>query len=379
MPAQVKLKAGFSVLALQLDVLRMFVGTLLSTKVTEILLIWGPGPLSSEAAADSPGIPSFAHQKTWVASDEMKFYLRQLSLRTGATWTSPCIVGQDLGAADQARLLDQWLNKLTQQPDYIDVVITAVLVECHWVPIVFCPRTRHLLTIPAGLKVLKSPSQNQGCSVGLLQESPSQMPDMCGFETIHTIFRRLNAHAQPEDHASLLEFADRMRRQFRSHLIRTGTHQRQSAPCHLAVGGAGTSDLHSEIVAILITKGVPNEVVEERAKVVLAKLGRQPLPWVSKTSKFTNLVNLLKGKNLRKFLATFLDISKFCEKWKAHQKRIKSASKVHEKCIKSASKVHQKRIKTAKVHQKCIKSASKVHQKCIKSASKVHQKCIYLH
>ena len=49
------------------------------------------------------------------------------------------------------------------------------------------------------------------------------------------------------------------------------------------------------------------------------------LPWVSKTSKFTNLVNLLMGKSLRNFFSIFLDMSKFCEKRKVHQKCIDRA------------------------------------------------------
>ena len=57
-------------------------------------------------------------------------------------------------------------------------------------------------------------------------------------------------------------------------------------------------------------------------------------PWVSKTSKFTNLVNLLKKKNLRKFFSCFLDISKFYENQKVHQKCIKSASQVHQECMR---------------------------------------------
>ena len=52
----------------------------------------------------------------------------------------------------------------------------------------------------------------------------------------------------------------------------------------------------------------------------------QPAPWGSKSSKFTNLVNLLKVKNLLLFFANFLEISKFCEKSKLHQNCIKTAS-----------------------------------------------------
>ena len=57
------------------------------------------------------------------------------------------------------------------------------------------------------------------------------------------------------------------------------------------------------------------------------------LPWGSKSSKFTNLVNLLKVKNLLYFFTNFLEISKFCEKSKPHQNRIKTASKLRQNCV----------------------------------------------
>ena len=66
-------------------------------------------------------------------------------------------------------------------------------------------------------------------------------------------------------------------------------------------------------------------------------------PWVSKTSKLTNLEYLLKVKNLRIFVANFIDVSKFCEEWKVHQECIKSACFLRA-FVKSASKVYLLRL-----------------------------------
>ena len=219
-----------------------------------------------------------ASQRTWVATDEMKFYLRQCSLRHGVAWTAPCIVDPTFPPVEQAVAVDQWSDRLARHHANHAAVISAILIENHWIPIIYCPDTQCVLTVPAGSRILRSAARVHDWSFVPLPATPCQAPDMCGFEAVYNIAQQLTeATAQATDFSKFLEAANKMRRQFRSHLTRTGTYQRRFAPCHMEFGGAGTGDLHAEVVTILSSKGVPADAVEERAKIVLSKLGRQPL------------------------------------------------------------------------------------------------------
>ena len=235
-------------------------------------------PAALLSAQVLPRISILEKQTSWVAVDEFRFYLRQLCLKFGATWIHPCIIEPGLSVPDQARVLHRWFNRVCLTPGSDAVTVTAVLSNHHWVPVLVVHAEKIVYTFATGHRALRKTICARGYLAKVLDDPCSNMDDMCGFKSIFVMYTHLSDQSSGTSTTDrLLQFADHWRRRFTAHLLRTGAHRRRLAPKHLPVGGAGTSDLHTEIATLLANKGVPPTVVEERASVVISKLGRQPI------------------------------------------------------------------------------------------------------
>ena len=91
------------------------------------------------------------------------------------------------------------------------------------------------------------------------------------------LFAYLAGETEPLPITTICSLVSQWRSWFNHHIRSTSGERSKCAPFHLAFGGAGSSDLVSEIVSLLESKGVPGSEAAERANAVLTKLGRQPI------------------------------------------------------------------------------------------------------
>ena len=246
---------------------------------------------SAFATLDDPQLPEVLRSKSrvtrasllhsqefWVALDEIKFYLKQLGLKCGISWENPCVAHPDCSDTERFRNVASWYRKVCARHSGHQWVASALLLNNHWIPILICMENSTIYTTPAGRRCLV-----KEVDVGDFHLSDLPVPvneedeDMCGFRAIFAMQMHLGSFPRSCTGQQLRRISLKWRQWFGCHLLRTGSAQRKITPECIPFGGAGSGDVHAEIVELLQTKGVPATEAEDRAKSVLLKLGRQPL------------------------------------------------------------------------------------------------------
>ena len=215
-------------------------------------------------------------QGGWVAQDEIKFYLKQLGLKLGIRCETPCLPSIDSPASEQVQQIAQWYRRMIAHHAEHRWVATAVLLQHHWIPVLLCLESSTIYTSPAGRRFL-----SQAVEMGGLQFADLPMPvheeeDMCGFSAIFAMQMHFGLSPQLCSQ-QFRQTSGQWRQWFEHHLQRSGGAHRKVMPTSIHFGGAGSGDVHAEVVELLQTKGVPAAEADDRAKSVLLKLGRQPL------------------------------------------------------------------------------------------------------
>ena len=251
-----------------------------------------PPALQSEMCSER--IRILLHQEAWVAVDEMTHYLTMLAGSNQAAHAAPGIA--PLVAMDEEiqTSLHEWATRCCSLLLSNTRVISAVLVEDHWLPAYF-------QSTPFGIAVATNPEGYDWLNVALasipnvMKVSQVRMlrffPNDCGFQTVawlsHMIFQQDWPSTEQHPKAFRPSDATVWRSMFEHELRTNGRHGELMRPSSMRFGGAGGVDVASQLGQLLRERGVPDALVQSRVDVTLDKLGRGkiaqllrgPQPW----------------------------------------------------------------------------------------------------
>ena len=229
-------------------------------------------------------------QHSFVAVDELKFYLRALASTTGVDFVEPLIVSnQDL----MSTVSDVWLNQLHETVVNKQVVFSVMLLNHHWVPIVVGVHDSQVfVSAPAlGLAVWQNCLSCASARFDLLQsaiphpvEAPQAFPHCCGFQAVWWLHGTLTESAMV---TVTPEVASEMRYNFLISLL--GPVLIEISLDDLLLGGGISPELQNAVTTILKEHGVPetsittrvNHVVDSLGTPQLEKIFRSPRPWIA--------------------------------------------------------------------------------------------------
>eukprot|EP00438_Fugacium_kawagutii_P008778 Skav220298 [mRNA] locus=scaffold2356:74992:80879:- [translate_table: standard] len=233
-------------------------------------------------------------QGGFVARDEMDFWLRQLESQAPVMAVPALYLPPGLLPEDTRDRLMQWTHMCADQVTLSKHVVTALVVDGHWFPLVIKAGTTGTtwITTPEGRSWVQV-----GCQAFEYEPSiatcilPSRFAHDCGFQSYEWIraLSMQNTHGGESltVPAMLKEQAIALRSAFEHHLVTANTEYVPCVPQALGFGGASTDDMTVLLRALLVEHGVPEDNASDRADRALHALGRAqiqgalrgPRPW----------------------------------------------------------------------------------------------------
>ena len=241
-------------------------------------------------------------QQSWVAHDEMAFYLDLLGHQ------SDCASFPPLVYASLPQQFGDWVSKcLAMSSDWI---VSTILCDHHWIPVVFYHHIDHIqvFTTREGFQLFrcdfKIPSNMQVQVVTM----PSLFSADCGFQSINWILQilenpdirfRSSIVGSPVTPMPVKQ-ALALRTLFEQHLWNGAGANQIVCPCQIPLGGAVRDTLEASLHDVLRSHGVPAEVADSRVNTILDKLGRTAVSKALRSSKaWTELKQLANSQSPR--------------------------------------------------------------------------------
>ena len=237
-----------------------------------------------------PRIQMLFRQESWVAKDEMDFYIDVFN-STGLAQGQTTLVFDDF--PDQ---LEQWVQQCLNATTQDKTVVSAVLLDQHWIPFAFVRSNNDMakvVTSKEGTELLSY------CKVSDVQQTiplPHLFKADCGFQTIGWLVRLVldpSSSFGPKHFGDLfppitVAAAASWRGMFEHHLFVTGRATRTVVPSCIRVGGVKGDIVEAQLQDMLQEHAVPIEQCKSRADMIIEKLGRTAVtkalranrPWV---------------------------------------------------------------------------------------------------
>eukprot|EP00438_Fugacium_kawagutii_P005236 Skav217104 [mRNA] locus=scaffold139:119576:126011:+ [translate_table: standard] len=231
-------------------------------------------------------------QGSWVANDEMDFYLSMFVGMGVATAHPSCVIGDGIEPAELKTDLTTWMTQCLYGSQTSRCSISALIVEGHWFPIMVTQTAMQVLvtTTQEGVAWVNAAIPD-GVTVAT-REIPLPITatrgDFCGFQVVAWLNALLHRDRMEEDlsvpplkHAEAVHW----RTVFYHQIIQNGVALRSISPGDIAFGGGG--DVTEMLQQLLTEHGVPPEALKQRTEHVLSSLGRAqitqvlrgPKPW----------------------------------------------------------------------------------------------------
>ena len=228
-------------------------------------------------------------QGPWVALDEMTHYLEKLQKAGTVTKIDPVHVSASCLDDELKDKLQAWFVRCSHHCHQVPAlqVASAMLIHDHWVPVLFRPAVNsiHVLTTEDGHDWIDAASRH-------LPKMPTvrttaietRFPNDCGFQCVAWLLSKISCADTVE--AFEVDTAVTWRQLFEHKLCLDGIATEMICPEKLPCGGA-TGDITQQLVQLLTDHGVPSNQVQNRAAVVIDKIGRvqlsaimrSPAPW----------------------------------------------------------------------------------------------------
>ena len=235
-----------------------------------------------------PRIDILFQQEAWVAKDEMDFYLTFIQ-KSQIGIAVPSFVE----VIDNESMQIWWGQCVKASHDH--PVASAVCHDHHWSPIV-------LTTVEGVLQVVTTSEGKQILSTQLsvdeqfvtIVTTPQIFKADCGFQSVGVIIQALtdlqSQDFRPAKRSIPVEAktAVAWRRLFEHHLLVSGLAATKTRVGDVVLGGAASGSPESQLQELLVSHGVPKDIVKERGDNVIGKIGRPRLlnalrsqrPWV---------------------------------------------------------------------------------------------------
>eukprot|EP00438_Fugacium_kawagutii_P025410 Skav235446 [mRNA] locus=scaffold2206:85243:90006:+ [translate_table: standard] len=222
-------------------------------------------------------------QRSWVADDEMWFYLQMLKPLGYADILYPCLIQPDMSLEEQAMQLMNWLWASMPAGNPVTAIASVFAWKGQWVPILIVNTTTgwNVYTLPEAYKLLIHAFGLANVSASILTESVSSVfPHDCGFQAVqwlaHQIIDPVHDQTREVVKPITVDQAIEWRTKFEYALH---YHDHAKLPVYPGVRffAGGNSDLTDQLSALLQQHGVPEDQVQTRASTVIDKLGRGPI------------------------------------------------------------------------------------------------------
>ena len=255
-----------------------------------------------EAGESCSRIQMLYRQESWTAKDEMDYYLQIFSV-AGVASGVPSLVFDDIPSQ-----FDDWVLDCAAVSHLSKPVVSAVLLDQHWIPFAF-------FTGEGGsLKVFTSSEGLELCQYCQFKDpcEAIPMPHLfeadCGFQTvgwlIHVILDptvRGSTHDLGSSFSPVsVPAAAGWRRLFEHHLFVTGRASDRVIPSRIKIGGAKGDSIEAKLQDLLHLHAVPSSLCADRSATILDKIGRSAIakalraqrPW----AELKSLANSLSPK-----------------------------------------------------------------------------------
>lgn len=232
-------------------------------------------------------ISMLCRQESWVAHDEMSFYLELLSHQSGSDSCPPLVYHH---LPDQFR---NWVQTCIAKKS--EWVISTMLIDHHWVPVVFHKQETHiqLFATREGYQVFRNEHQILPNMQYQIITLPSLFSADCGFQAVGWILKiltepdvrfRSTIVGSPITPMKVQE-ALTLRTLFEQHLWSTSQASAVVIPHQIPLGGAIRESVEQSLRDLLRSHGVPEDVVGARIDIILDKLGRVAVSKALRSSK----------------------------------------------------------------------------------------------
>ena len=229
-------------------------------------------------------------QEAFVVDDEMSHYLAMLTATGQAIHTPTAIVPEDIEDEDLILTLKNWFAKAMVVAEAPCTIVTAILAQHHWFPVgmKFAHGHVQISTTPGGYEWVKLATQDMGtaCSIQTI-DIESSFPNDCGFQCVGWIMSFVfdPAHHKGQYRPVLPATAIAWRGLFEHHLIVKELADDIKSPTQFSFGGVSGGEASQQLQQLLQDHGVPKDQVNDRANIILDKLGRTT---VAKTMRSTH-------------------------------------------------------------------------------------------
>jgi hypothetical protein len=244
------------------------------------------------------------HQQSWVAVDEMNFYLSQFQHIAKCTLVPALQLPADHGYNQALTGVGKWIEQLRAHiSDGSEPAASACLIGHHWIPFLVRQHEGQFIIqssmdggeILADILHLYSddvhyhdhaPAWTALDPKIQIREVPYEFQGDCGFQT--AIWISNHDCTTSECQAITASQASIWRDHFQHHLLVTGQAYATIQKAQFALGGAKAGEtLEHSLADLLRSHGVPHDAAVDRAQEIFLKLGRQaisqvmraPQPW----------------------------------------------------------------------------------------------------
>ena len=212
-------------------------------------------------------IEALWQQKSWVAQDEMDYYLATTKVGHDTNVFPSIAFFDDTAARHEAAM---WFQQPIQWITADRPWISAAIVGEHWVPVVLSKKESvvTLTTTPEGTSLLEAAQQVTVCEGLTLQAHQRMLPSSfhgdCGFQAFVWILATLG---QFDFQPLSANKAEQWRLLFAEYLIATGMHLQTIRS--LTIGGTKVDNLHQQLSDLLAQHGVWEDRIAERTSKVI--------------------------------------------------------------------------------------------------------------
>ena len=229
-------------------------------------------------------------QEAFVADDEIAHYLAMLTATGQAIHTPVAIVPEDIEDEDLILTMKNWFAKAMLVAEGPCNIVTAIFAQHHWFPVgmKFAHGHVQISTTPGGYEWVKLATHDMGttCSIQTI-DIESSFPNDCGFQCVGWIMSFVfdPAHNKGQYRPVSPATAIAWRGLFEHHLIVKELADVVVSPTQFCFGGASGGDAIQQLQQLLQDHGVPKDQANDRANIILDKLGRST---VTKTMRSTH-------------------------------------------------------------------------------------------
>eukprot|EP00435_Cladocopium_sp_Y103_P075430 s50_g57.t1 len=241
-----------------------------------------PAALSSTHKA--PRIQTLYSQEAWVAWDEMEYYLGMIE--SAGQCRKAKMLAMPLFCVDDEiePILQQWICQIAPHDAPAGKLVTMLWVAHHWFPVALHLQDGgiKIFTTPEGHDWIKIATRALGPHITVFTVTcPHSFPNDCGFQSVgwlmNSVFDPEFATAGYTSQLVQVKSAIAWRGLFERYLRIYELSTKEASPSELFFGGAKSMDLADQLKQTLLARGVQPTAVDERAQVVLERIGRQPL------------------------------------------------------------------------------------------------------